>query len=56
MSIVSHNKKNYQPEKIIQNKELTRSVDSFICKFSVIKHLYRCGAGKLRGVAISLIF
>ena len=56
MSIVSHNLKTDYSDEMIQNNDLNRSVDSFISKFEVVKHLYRCGAGKARGVAISVIF
>lgn len=56
MSIVSHNQKTDYSDEIIQNNDLNQSVDSFISKFGVVKHLYRCGAGKARGVAISVIF
>ena len=56
MSIVSHNQKTDHSDELIQNNDLNRSVDSFISQFEVVKHLYRCGAGKARGVAISVIF
>ncbi len=56
MSIVSHNLKTDYSDEMIQNNDLNRSVDSLISKFEVAKHLYRCGAGKARGVAISVIF
>ena len=56
MSIVSHNLKTDYSDEMIQNNDLNRSVDSFISKFEVVEHLYRCGAGKARGVAISVIF